>query len=29
VVDLIVGHAGDGNGNDHGDWADPVLTCSR
>lgn len=28
VVDLIVGDAGDGNGNDHGDWADPVLTCS-
>jgi NPCBM/NEW2 domain len=28
VVDLIVGDAGDGNGNDHGDWANPVLTCS-
>ncbi|MFB9834275.1 beta-galactosidase [Actinoallomurus acaciae] len=28
VADLIVGDAGDGNGNDHGDWADPVLTCS-
>jgi hypothetical protein len=28
VVDLVVGDAGDGNGNDHGDWANPVLTCS-
>ncbi|GAB3984340.1 beta-galactosidase [Actinoallomurus acanthiterrae] len=28
VVDLIVGDTGDGNGNDHGDWANPVLTCS-
>jgi len=28
VLDLIVDDAGDGNGNDHGDWADPVLTCS-
>jgi beta-galactosidase GanA len=28
VVDLVVGDAGDGNGNDHGDWADPTLTCT-
>ncbi|MGW1808919.1 beta-galactosidase [Streptomyces sp. NPDC002078] len=28
VVDLKVGDAGDGNGNDHGDWAMPTLTCS-
>ncbi|MFF4259777.1 beta-galactosidase [Streptomyces sp. NPDC001663] len=27
VVDLKVGDAGDGNGNDHGDWAMPTLTC--
>ncbi len=27
VLDLVVGDAGDGNGNDHGDWATPVLTC--
>jgi beta-galactosidase GanA len=27
VLDLIVGDAGDGNGNDHGDWALPTLTC--
>ncbi|HKS50067.1 MAG TPA: beta-galactosidase [Amycolatopsis sp.] len=27
VLDLVVGDAGDGNGNDHGDWADPTLTC--
>ncbi|MFE1754825.1 beta-galactosidase [Streptomyces anandii] len=27
VVDLEVGDAGDGNGNDHGDWATPTLTC--
>ncbi|KUN89027.1 beta-galactosidase [Streptomyces bungoensis] len=27
VVDLRVGDAGDGNGNDHGDWAMPTLTC--
>ncbi|MFB7508477.1 NPCBM/NEW2 domain-containing protein, partial [Streptomyces broussonetiae] len=26
-VDLVVGDGGDGNGNDHGDWANPVLTC--
>jgi beta-galactosidase GanA len=28
VLDLVVGDAGDGNGNDHGDWAMPTLTCS-
>jgi beta-galactosidase GanA len=28
VIELVVGDAGDGNGNDHGDWANPVLTCS-
>jgi hypothetical protein len=28
VLDLIVGDAGDGNGNDHADWADPIVTCS-
>jgi hypothetical protein len=27
VVDLVVGDAGDGNGNDHGDWGSPTLTC--
>ncbi|MEU6285424.1 beta galactosidase jelly roll domain-containing protein, partial [Streptomyces sp. NPDC047028] len=27
VIDLRVGDAGDGNGNDHGDWATPTLTC--
>ncbi|MFD8304471.1 beta-galactosidase [Streptomyces sp. NPDC059690] len=27
VIDLKVGDAGDGNGNDHGDWAKPTLTC--
>ncbi|GGW10504.1 beta-galactosidase [Streptomyces capoamus] len=27
VIDLAVGDAGDGNGNDHGDWAGPTLTC--
>ncbi len=28
VLDLVVGDAGDGNGNDHGDWASPMLTCT-
>jgi beta-galactosidase GanA len=28
VVDLMVGDADDGNGNDHGDWGAPTLTCS-
>ena len=27
VLDLVVGDAGDGNGNDHGDWATPTVTC--
>ena len=27
VLDLNVGDAGDGNGNDHGDWAAPTVTC--
>ena len=27
VLDLVVGDGGDGNGSDHADWADPVLTC--
>jgi hypothetical protein len=27
VLDLVVGDAGDGNGHDHGDWAEPTLTC--
>ena len=28
VLHLSVGDAGDGNGYDHGDWGDPVLTCA-
>jgi beta-galactosidase GanA len=28
VLDLIVGDAGDGNGNDHGDWADAQVHCT-
>ena len=28
ILDLVVGDAGDGNANDHGDWATPQLTCS-
>jgi len=28
VLHLVVGDAGDGNGDDHGDWAMPTLTCS-
>jgi hypothetical protein len=28
VLELVVGDAGDGNGNDHGDWGAPTLTCS-
>ncbi|MEC3998244.1 beta-galactosidase [Actinacidiphila sp. DG2A-62] len=28
VLDLNVGEGGDGNGNDHGDWANPILTCA-
>ncbi|UNX55182.1 endo-alpha-N-acetylgalactosaminidase family protein [Georgenia sp. TF02-10] len=27
-LDLVVTDAGDGNGNDHGDWADARLSCS-
>jgi hypothetical protein len=28
ILDLVVGDAGDGNANDHGDWATPRLICS-
>jgi hypothetical protein len=28
LIDLIVGDARDGNANDHGDRANPVLICS-
>ena len=28
TLDLIVGDGGDGNANDHGDWAMPTLTCA-
>ena len=28
ILDLNVGDGGNGNGNDHGDWANPILTCS-
>ena len=28
VLDLLVGDGGDGNGNDHADWALPTLTCT-
>jgi NPCBM/NEW2 domain len=28
ILDLVVGDGGDGNGQDHGDWAVPTLTCS-
>jgi beta-galactosidase GanA len=27
ILDFVVGDGGDGNGNDHGDWAKPILTC--
>jgi hypothetical protein len=27
ILDLVVGDGGNGNGNDHGDWALPTLTC--
>ncbi|MCU7729695.1 beta-galactosidase [Actinoplanes sp. KI2] len=27
ALELLVGDGGDGNGNDHGDWAAPTLTC--
>ncbi|HEY2042042.1 MAG TPA: beta-galactosidase [Jatrophihabitans sp.] len=28
VLDLVAGDGGDGNGNDHGDWANAKVTCS-
>jgi hypothetical protein len=28
IVDLVVSDAGDGNGNDHADWANARVTCS-
>ena len=28
VLKLVVGDGGDGNANDHGDWANPVVTCT-
>lgn len=28
VIELVVGDGGDGNGNDHADWANPTLTCT-
>jgi beta-galactosidase GanA len=28
LLDLVVGDGGDGNGYDHGDWANAQLTCS-
>ncbi|WP_146088273.1 NPCBM/NEW2 domain-containing protein [Actinacidiphila yanglinensis] len=28
TLDLVVGDAGDGNAYDHGDWANPQLTCA-
>jgi beta-galactosidase GanA len=28
LLDLVVGDGGDGNGNDHGDWADAKVVCS-
>jgi hypothetical protein len=28
IVELVVGDGGDGNGNDHSDWAAARLTCS-
>ena len=28
TLDLVVGDAGDGNAYDHGDWAEPKLTCA-
>jgi alpha-glucosidase len=27
-LDLIIGDGGDGDGTDHGDWADARLTCA-
>jgi beta-galactosidase GanA len=28
LLDLLVGDGGNGNGNDHGDWADARVTCN-
>jgi hypothetical protein len=28
LLDLLVGDGGNGNGNDHGDWADARVSCS-
>jgi beta-galactosidase GanA len=28
LLDLVVGDGGNGNGNDHGDWADAKVTCT-
>ena len=28
LLDLVVGDGGNGNGNDHGDWANAQLTCA-
>ncbi|HEY3631543.1 MAG TPA: beta galactosidase jelly roll domain-containing protein, partial [Jatrophihabitantaceae bacterium] len=28
LLDLVVGDGGDGNGSDHGDWADAKVTCA-
>jgi hypothetical protein len=28
LLDLVVGDGGNGNGNDHGDWADAQLQCA-
>ena len=28
-LDLLVGDGGDGNGNDHADWADAKLVCNQ
>lgn len=28
-LDLVVGDGGDGNENDHADWADAAFSCSR
>jgi beta-galactosidase GanA len=28
VLDLNVGDGGDGNGNDHADWVNPIVTCA-
>jgi hypothetical protein len=27
-LDLVIGDGGNGNGSDHGDWADAKLTCA-